>query len=115
MPMPPEIRQLMTQTVAWEAYQSKNSHGDESYADPVDLACHVELAVDADRLPDETRVVPRHDLYFDGGDSRVQSFTLNDRFTVGGIAGGVPLQARQIDPVYGPPPGDVWTVKVAVG
>lgn len=115
MPLPREIRRLMTQIVQWESVASRDGHGDETYAAAVGLACHVEMNVDADRLPDENRAVPRQDLYFDGGDERVQSFTLSDRFTVPGVGGGQRLQAKSIDTVYGPPPGDSWLVKVTVG
>jgi hypothetical protein len=114
MPLPAEVKQLMLNTVVWEAFASKDAHGDETYATPVDLLCHVELATDADRPPDETRFVPRHDLYFDGGQTEPQSFTLNDRFTVSGPGDGLPLQAKAIDPVYGPA-GDAWLIKVTVG
>lgn len=114
MPLPGQIKKLMRNTVSWEAYVSKDAHGDEVYATPVAVICHIELAADADRPPDETRFVPRHDLYVAGDDPHAQSFTLNDRFTVTGPGDGLPLQAKSIDPVYGPA-GDVWVYRVTLG
>lgn len=104
---------LMRNTVSWEAYAGRDEFGGESYAAPVPLACHVEENVVAQRTPDGETLLSRQCVYLDGTDGQVQGFTLKDRFTVPGVAGGQPSQPVAISPVYGPD-GSAWLVAVTL-
>lgn len=114
MPLPAQMRRLMKQTVSWEQLESLDKYGAPAYMAAVELSCHVEFVIAADRPPEEVRFVPQQALYFDGGDANVTSFQLRDRFTVLGFGDEEPLEAKTIDPYYGPD-GDIWTVRVEVG
>ncbi len=113
--LPAEIAEVMTvHNVLWESNQGIDGYGQQSYADPVEIDCWMEPAglgggLEANRAPlggnsDQTDVEPQLELYFNGDDPRVRSFTLDDRFTPGGIgATGQKLKPKRISPLYGPP------------
>lgn len=106
----PNVRALMQSLCTWEKYTSDNLHGDESYAQAVELRCHIEQGVDAVRSGSGDTVVPRLHLYFDASDENVQAFGLRDRFTAPGIAGGDRKQPTSVSPVYGE--RGAWLVEV---
>lgn len=113
MPLDENLKLLLASTISWQACTGQDVYGDESYAAAVELPCHIEESVDAVRTPDTTELVPRHCVYFDANDAHAQTFTLRDRFTAPGIAGGQPTQPVKINPVYGPG-GDAWIVEVTL-
>lgn len=105
----PNVKALMQQLCSWEKYSSDNAYGEEAWEAPVQLACHIEQGIDAMRGGSE-QIVPRLHLYFDAYDEDVQSFTMRDRFTAPGIAGGDKKLPERISPVYGD--GAAWLVEV---
>jgi hypothetical protein len=109
----PNIRVLMANTVSWEQIITQDGYGDETYEPLDDVPCRIEAGVDAVRMTDGTVFVPRHILYFDGGDERVAAFSLRDRFTVPGETDEQRLQPKTVNPIYGPA-GDLWLVEVTL-
>ncbi len=113
--LPPEIAEMMTVEVCfWEKSLGVDGHGQQTYADPVEVDCWVEPAglgggLETNRAPlggnvDATDVEPQLEIYFNADNVNVRAFTLDDRFTPGGIASaGQKLQAKRISTLYGPP------------
>src|SRR5882672_3878591 len=96
---------------SWEKWNVIDGYGQQSYAAPVVIDCWMEPAglsggVESNRASlagdsDATDVEPQLELYFDGDDANVRSFTLDDRFTPGGIAAtGQKLKPKRIGPMY---------------
>lgn len=110
MTLDPNLRALMHSVCVWEKYSSDDVYGDESYETGVELACHVEQGIDRQSAGSADAYVPRLHLYFDAFDENVQAFSLRDRFTAPGIAGGDKKQPERIVPVYGE--REAWLVEV---
>jgi len=112
--LPAEIRELMWLTsVEWEAASGRDVYNDESYAAPVTVECWIEPmglsgGIEAFRASisgttDLTTDEPTLELYFDGSDANVQTFTMSDRFTPGEFPQlGIRLQPRRISVLHGP-------------
>lgn len=126
--LPAEIRELMTNvTVLWEQSLATDLHAQWTYASPVELNCWMEgegygsdtgttnsRANFNQTILQQTRR-PELDMYFDGDDTRVQSFKMTDRFTPPTTANaGVKLMPTAIETFYGPPFDNEtpWIVKV---
>lgn len=121
--LPPQLAELMTVDVTWEAAGSQDGYGQPSYAAPVTLVGWVEpygLAggVEATRRQDGTIVEPQYELYFTGDDARARAFTILDRFTlpVTVDAQQRPLQPVRIGTLAAPPFDRVnpWLVTVTL-
>ncbi len=113
--LPFAIKELMTYTsVTWEETLGQNQHGEINYVAPVEIPCWMEgegfvnAGVNAARaqgnaiIEQMTRELEL-ELYFDGDDSRVQSFKMTDRFTPNNPGGaGIALQPTIINTFWGP-------------
>jgi hypothetical protein len=122
--LPAEIAELMTVGVTWEHAIGTDGYGQPHFAAPVTLKAWVEEhgmiqgGLDVIRKPDGTMVNPQYDLFFDGDDSRVQSFTLQDRFTLPSIVAGATLTTEPLylSTKFGPPFDNQapWLVQVTL-
>lgn len=115
--LPPQIAKLMTNLqVMWEQSLVSDINGQWSYAPKIQIACWMEgegLGINAgmtnsranfnqDILQQTRR--PEIDLFFNGSDPRVKSFTMTDRFTPLTTAGeGIAMMPSTIETFYGPP------------
>lgn len=124
--LPPEIGELMVTTCVWEKFQGFDGHAEPSYAAGKTKKCYreahsmLQTGLEANRLAEITTSDPDWDLYFDAGDSDVQSFSLYDRFTPAGIGSSdasttntETLQPTAINTVLGPYGAEPWMVVVA--
>ena len=107
--LPPEVAELMTTGITWEAATALDMYGQASFAAGVTLYCFCEpvglkdTGVDIERGKQDWVINPSFILYFDGDDSRVRSFTSNDRFTFLGYQPyNLKSQPDAITPIYGP-------------
>lgn len=121
--LPPQLAELMTVEVTWEASTGQDGYAKVSYAAPVTLTGWVEPygiagGVEAIRRQDGTMVEPQYELYFDGDDARARGFTILDRFTLPETVDAQlrPLQAVRISTLAGPPfdNTDPWLVTVTL-
>ena len=133
MPVPAQLKRLMSKKVSWLRYAGTDSHADENYDPPLELRCWIEEkgssgGIQARRTAAGTVIVPRLALYFDSSDRNVKRFTLRDHFTAPEIAGGQELQPSEINTFFGPPTvrpeldveehtssGDGWVTQVTLG
>jgi hypothetical protein len=123
---PPEIKQLMTNTVLWESWLGFDGHAEPSYGPQIPVSCFQEAfgtmssegGLGVLRRADGTVVQPLWDLFFDGDNPVVLSFQVYDRFTPGGVGSDSTqaLQAIRINTLYGPPFDNKhpWVVQVTV-
>ncbi len=122
---PPEIAELMTQTVFWEPFLGFDGHAEPSYGPGIELTCWVESpsitglgGVAANRAADETTVEPKYALIFNGDDPSARQIQLWDRFTSFNTAseGTHPLQATQVNTLHGPPfdNQNPWLIQVVL-
>lgn len=105
--LPPEIAELMTVTISWEAATGTDGYGQSSFATPVSKLCWLEQrsymeGFEMNRSQDEWPIVPTVYMYFDGDDSDARGFTFDDRFTISNYAVPQRLQPSQIIPFFGP-------------
>lgn len=123
--LPPEIKELMTVSVTWEASGTIDGYGQWTYASPVTLVGWLEPHSDAIsagatayRRADGTVVEPKYDLYLDGDNSNARAVKLWDRFTLPSVIGASadPLQAVHVETFAGPPFDNVnpWLVLVVL-
>jgi hypothetical protein len=113
----------MTVSCSWERSTGPDGYGQPVYASPVTLKCWIEQSgfvaggLEAVRRPPNTAVDIEFDLYFNGSDTNVQSFTVLDRFSIPtvGIEGRKP-QALFLATDFGPPFDNQapWLVKVTL-
>lgn len=119
---PPEISELMTNTVQWESFLGFDGHGEPAYAPAIPMKCWMEEystlsgGMTAHRRADGTVVEPQWHCYFNADDPRVRTFKLYDRFTTPGVGNGPEqkLQAVSINTMFGPnfDNKNPWTVEV---
>lgn len=108
--LPPEIKELMTVPVMWEAFQGFDGHAEPSYAPAIQLFCWEEAAgsmvkgLEVYRRSDGTVVEPVMELYFNGDDPRARKMKLYDRFLPTGVGIDVnqKLQAVRVLTQFGP-------------
>lgn len=123
--LPLDVKALMTVPVLWEAFTGFDVFAQpNAYAAGITLYCWQELhgLSDAGMKPhrhiDETIVEPIYNLFFDGDDARVLTFTLYDRFTPNGVFSSSQqrLQATFIETMFGPNFDNVnpWLVAVSL-
>lgn len=118
-PLDQNIVSAMQNTVSWEAYAAQDGHGDVTYAAAVVLSCWIEAAgLDGGmmglRQPHADVLDAELDLYFDGNDARVKSFTMNDRFTISTeTTASKAVQPVRIN-VFRGPVDDYWITVVSL-
>lgn len=127
---PPEIFELMTNTVVWESFQGFDGHAEPVYLPAVELTCWQEShgltggGLEVFRYADGTQVEPQWDLFFNGDDPLARQIQLYDRFTTDGVASGVyfgtqgnlGLQAVRVNTLQGPPfdNKNPWLIQVTL-
>lgn len=106
---PPEVAELMWNTVAWQAFIAFDGYAQPTYAASKNLSCWIEghnfQGLEANRKANVTEVEPRYDLFFSGDSADARSISLYDLFTIGPI--GATLLDQQLQPIeistgYGP-------------
>jgi hypothetical protein len=114
------IQSMMQNSIVWEAYASQDGHGDASFAAPVTLPCWIEAAgmstggIVAVRAPHADTYDAEIEIFFDGNDSRVQAFTMSDRFTVNSeTAAAKTAQPVRIN-VFRGPTNEHWITVVSL-
>lgn len=122
--LPPEVRQLMTQTVQWYQFAGFDQYAQPQFADLVELFCWIEPhagmadgGLTPHRNPDGITVLEAIvDIYFDGSDPLARQISAWDRFIPPGI--GVEPDnfqvVKSIATIYGPPfdNQDPWLILV---
>lgn len=119
MPLDQNLAALLTTDVVWTAKTGVDEFGQDTWASPVTLKCYPAFGARQLQKPDGSIYVSAQALYFDADDANVQSFQLGDKFTAPGIAGGMSMEAQQIEPNYSPGPHfgdplDAWLVEVSL-
>lgn len=122
MPVDANIRALMKLECKWEKATGLNSHADPSYAPARTVLCYYEESVGvlggvhAIRGPERDTYEPGFDIFFDGTDETVQSFSMDDRFTIPALAetkAKTGSQPKRMMTFYGPG-GKPWVRMVAL-
>ena len=108
--MPPQIAELRTVDVIWEAATGQDGYGQVGYAAPVTLQAWVEPygltgGVESTRRQDGTVVEPQYELYFRGDDVSSRAISSTDRFTLPETVDAQqrPLQPVRVSTLAGPP------------
>lgn len=122
MALDANIRALMKLTCTWEKSTGLNSHADPTYAAAVTVLCYYEESVGvlggvhAVRKADSDTFEPGFDIYFDGTDATVQSFAMNDKFTIPALAEmkvKTASQPKRMMTFFGPG-GNPWVRQVCL-
>lgn len=122
MALDANIRALMKLTCKWEKSTGLNSHADPSYAPARTVSCYYEESVGvlggvhAQRKPTQDTFEPGFDIYFDGTDPTVQSFSMDDRFTIPALAESkvkTRAQPKRMMTFFGPG-GKPWVRQVVL-
>lgn len=119
MTLDPNLAALLVTAVQYEKKNGHDHNGQETWDGPATLHCYVEIGVKQIETADGSVYVSQQTLIFDGNDATVQTFTLGDRFTAPGIAGGQAQEARAINPAMAPGPSlnqamSTWLVEVVL-
>jgi hypothetical protein len=113
----PNLADLLTETATWYAKTGVDKHGQDMWADGVDIKCYPAFGAQMIERRDGTIYTSSLTLYFDANDANVQKFQLGDKFKAPGIAGGQTVEADRIEPNYSPGPAlgapmVAWLVQV---